>query len=152
MQISVLKKLLLPIKRLTNRKAQKSSAETLESREVSEMQGDERMLNAECGMQNAEQMQNAECGMQNYSTEEECAAHSVSEVTAEVTEANEPCEEPTEASSPKVNTKAHLSSSVPRATRVPSGALTKSQMAEIRSILGDVDDSEIHRLYKKVTQ
>ena len=90
--------------------------------------------------------------MQNHSTEEECAANSVSEVTAEVTEANEPCEDPTETPSPTVNTKAHLSSSVPRAARLPQGALTKGQMAEIREIFGDIDDAEIQRLYKRVTK
>ena len=152
MQISQLKKLLRPIKELTSRRAKRSSAETLELREENKVQSCDEVQNSECKMQNAEQMQNAECRMQNYSTEEECAAHSVSEVTAEVTEANEPCEEPTETSSPTVNTKAHLSSSVPRAARLPQGALTKGQMAEIREIFGDIDDAEIQRLYKRVTK
>ena len=146
MQISQLKKLLRPIKELTSRRAKRPSAETLESK------GENKMQNSECIMQNAEQMQNAECIMQNHSTEEECAANSVSEVTAEVTEANEPCEDPTETPSPTVNTKAHLSSSVPRAARLPQGALTKGQMAEIREIFGDIDDAEIQRLYKRVTK
>ena len=48
--------------------------------------------------------------------------------------------------------KAHLTSSVPRAARLPKGALTKSQMAEMREIFGGIDDAEIHRLYKRVTQ
>ena len=62
---------------------------------------------------------------------------------------------PTEAEptpSHTVNTKAHLTSSVPRAARLPQGALTKGQMAEIREIFGDIDDAEIQRLYKRVTK
>ena len=62
---------------------------------------------------------------------------------------------PTEAAttpSQTVNTKAHLTSSVPRAARLPQGALTKGQMAEIREIFGDIDDAEIQRLYKRVTK
>ena len=73
-------------------------------------------------------------------------------MTAEVTEANKPCEDQAEIPSPKVNTKAHLSSSVPRAAKLPLGALTKGQMAEIREIFGDIDDAEIQRLYKRVTK
>ncbi len=61
-------------------------------------------------------------------------------------------EEPTETPSPAINNKAHLSSSVPRAARVPNGALTKGEMAEIREIFGDMDDAEIQRLYKRVTK
>ena len=152
MQISQLKKLLRPIKELTSRRAKRSSAETLELREENEVQSAECRVQSNEQMQNDEQMQNAECRMQNYSTEEECAAHWISEVTSEVTEANEPCEESTETPSPTPNTKAHLSSSVPRAAKLPPGALTKGQMAEIREIFGDIDDAEIQRLYKRVTK
>lgn len=48
--------------------------------------------------------------------------------------------------------RAHLTSSVPRAARVPTGVLTKGEMAEIREIFGDMDDTEIQRLYKRVTK
>ena len=48
-------------------------------------------------------------------------------------------------------TKAHLTSSVPRAARPPKSALSKTEMAEMRAIFGTLDDAEIHRLYKKVT-
>ena len=48
--------------------------------------------------------------------------------------------------------KAHLTGSVPRAARVPRGALSKSEMAELRQLFSGLDDSEIHRLYKKVTK
>ena len=50
------------------------------------------------------------------------------------------------------NTKAHLSSSVPRAASLPRGLLTKGEMAEIRSSFGDMDDAESQRLYKRVTK
>lgn len=48
--------------------------------------------------------------------------------------------------------KEHLVSSVPRTARLPKGALTKGEIAEIRSILGNLDDAEIHRLYRRVTK
>ena len=49
------------------------------------------------------------------------------------------------------NNRAHLTSSVPRAARVPMGAITKHELAEMRSIFNNLDDFEIQRLYKKVT-
>jgi hypothetical protein len=62
-------------------------------------------------------------------------------------------DDPTEEALPvATNTKAHLSSSVPRAAKIPTGALTKGEMAEIRQIFGDMDDAEIQRLYKRVTK
>ena len=60
--------------------------------------------------------------------------------------------EPTEIPSPAQNTKAHLTSSVPRSAKAPHGALTKAEMAEIREIFGKIDDAEIQRLYKRVTK
>ena len=132
MQISQLKKLLRPIKELTSRRAKRPSAETLESKAVNEMQ-------------NAEQMQNSEFIMQNEEVISEAADSCSEDMPTEA--------EPTpETPSPTVNTKAHLSSSVPRAARLPQGALTKGQMAEIREIFGDIDDAEIQRLYKRVTK
>lgn len=132
MQISQIKKLLRPIKELTSRRARRSSAETLELREENKMQSCDEVQNSECIMQNEEVISEA--------------ADSCSEDMP--TEA-----EPTpETPSPTVNTKAHLSSSVPRAARLPQGALTKGQMAEIREIFGDIDDAEIQRLYKRVTK
>lgn len=132
MQISQLKKLLRPIKELTSRRAKRQSAETLESKGENKMQSCDEVQNSECKMQNEEMISEA--------------ADSCSEDMP--TEA-----EPTpETPSPTVNTKAHLSSSVPRAARLPQGALTKGQMAEIREIFGDIDDAEIQRLYKRVTK
>lgn len=98
------------------------------------MQGDERMQDAECGMQNEEM---------EYENASETSDNSLEDIPSEADPTSE---------APRMNTKAHLSSSVPKSARLPHGALTKSQMAEIRSIFGDMDDSEIHRLYKKVTQ
>ena len=125
MQISQLKKLLRPIKELTSRRARRSSAETSELREENKVQS-------------CDEVQNEEVISE--------AADSCSEDMP--TEAESTPETP----SPTVNTKAHLSSSVPRAARLPQGALTKGQMAEIREIFGDIDDAEIQRLYKRVTK
>ena len=54
--------------------------------------------------------------------------------------------------SARATNKSHLTSSVPRAARVPGGVMSKGQMAEIRAIFGDIDDAEIQRLYKRVTK
>ena len=51
----------------------------------------------------------------------------------------------------KVNTKAHLSSSVPRAASAPIGAMSKQELSDARGIFCDMDDNEIQRLYKRVT-
>lgn len=132
MQISQIKKLLRPIKELTSRRARRSSAETLELREENKMQS-------------CDEVQNSECIMQNEEVISEAADNCSEDMPTEA--------EPTpETPSPTVNTKAHLSSSVPRAARLPQGALTKGQMAEIREIFGDIDDAEIQRLYKRVTK
>ena len=50
------------------------------------------------------------------------------------------------------DTKSHLTSSVPRAASVPRGAMTKQELNEARALFRGLDDGEIHRLYKKVTQ
>ena len=93
-------------------------------------------------MQNAEQMQSAECRMQNGEAVAEPSDNCLEDMPREA--------DPTP--SPTVNTKAHLTSSVPRVAKLPQGALTKGQMAEIREIFGDIDDAEIQRLYKRVTK
>lgn len=132
MQISQLKKLLRPIKELTSRRAKSPSAETLESK-------------GENKMQSCDEVQNSECKMQNEEMISEPSDNCLEDMPTEA--------EPTpETPPPTVNTKAHLSSSVPRAARLPQGALTKGQMAEIREIFGDIDDAEIQRLYKRVTK
>ena len=158
MQISQLKKLLRPIKELTSRRAKRSSAETLESK------GENKMQNSECIMQNdvanaqKQGVADAECTEAEDTTmfQESEQVQSDETISAQADNCLEdmPTEaEPTpETPSPTVNTKAHLSSSVPRAARLPQGALTKGQMAEIREIFGDIDDAEIQRLYKRVTK
>lgn len=90
-------------------------------------------------------MQNSECRVQNL---EEVDSKEVD--VEEVSENTVPSPSPTTSQAP--NTKAHLTSSVPRAARIPSGALTKGEIAEIRNILGNLDDAEIQRLYKRVTK
>lgn len=57
-----------------------------------------------------------------------------------------------EAHTPTVSTKTHLTSSVPRVAKAPSGILTKGELKEIRALFNNMDDNEIHRLYKKVTK
>ena len=50
------------------------------------------------------------------------------------------------------DTTSHLSGSIPRRVETPRGAMTKAEMREARELFRDLDDAEIHRLYKKVTQ
>lgn len=50
------------------------------------------------------------------------------------------------------DTTSHLGGSVPRRAQTPRGAMTKAEMREARELFHDLDDAEIHRLYKKVTQ
>lgn len=50
------------------------------------------------------------------------------------------------------STTSHLTGSVPRRVETPKGVMTKAEMREAREIFYDLDDAEIHRLYKKVTQ
>ncbi len=135
MQTSLIKKLLHPIKELRSLRARRPSEEISELRE-------------------ADKMQNAECEMQNEALlAAEVTAEEMEESLSPDGEDNLPEDEANEPTpSFKANTKAHLSSSVPRAASVPRGVLTKGEMAEIRSIFGDMDDAEIQRLYKRVTK
>ena len=52
----------------------------------------------------------------------------------------------------KSDTKAHLTSSVPRSARAPIGVLTKSEIGELRNIFANLSDTEIQKLYKRVTK
>lgn len=47
--------------------------------------------------------------------------------------------------------RSHLTSSVPRGVSMPKGVMTKQEMQEARALFGDMDDNEIHKLYKRVT-
>ena len=91
-----------------------------------------------------EEMQNSECRMQNS----ESGMQNCDSISAKATgeEINPLADEA------RPGGRAHLTSSVPRAARLPKGALTKSQLAEMREIFGTIDDAEIHRLYKRVTK
>ncbi len=145
MQISQIKKLLHPIKGLMSRRAKKSLAETSEPREVSEMQ------NAESRMQNEEsRMQGTEAEYESIINPSDDAI--LEDMADEAyAKSSEPYEKPLQPPSSTASNKAHLTSSVPRVAKVPKGALTKGEMAEIRKIFGDMDDAEIQRLYKRVT-
>lgn len=132
MQTSLLKKLLLRIKRKDSREPRESSAETSESRETSDMTNEETVM-----------AKGVDEGI--YTAEDE------REVDAAISEKNESAEEREHKADGRSN-KSHLTSSVPRVARIPRGALSKGEMAEIRELLGDVDDAEIQRLYKRVTK
>ena len=135
MQTSLLKKLLHPISRIMSRRAEKLSEATSEAREESEMQ------NAEGRMQNENSPEVSVSGSEGELSSDKSVAEKITEK-----------EEPTEVATTENSNKAHLTSSVPRVARIPQGALSKSQMAEIREIFGDIDDAEIQRLYKRVTK
>ena len=57
-----------------------------------------------------------------------------------------------EAQAQPTDTKAHLTSSVPRSAKAPIGVLTKSEIGELRNIFANLSDTEIQRLYKRVTK
>ncbi len=127
MQISALKKLLQLIKNSESLEEVKSSEATSEQETENNLADvDEETLETETQSEEmqSEEMQNAECGMQNKET------------TVNHTE----------------NNRSHLTSSVPRAAKAPLGTLTKGELAEIRALFTNLDDTEIQRLYKKVTK
>lgn len=127
MLTSVLKKLKHLISPKMSLCAKSRSEEISEQREESE-----------------EKMQNSECIMQNFHTEGE-------EVEAKG-EAEEITETETDKTPAPAGNLSHLSSSVPRGASLPRGAMTKAEMREMRELLGNLDDAELHRLYKRVTQ
>ena len=113
-------------------------------------------------------MQNAECRMQNdynpsvtegdtsLCTREACADKNGDEsVEASVAHPSDDALEESTDNSPAETASgglAHLTSSVPRAARVPRGALSKSEMTELRELFGGLSDADIQRLYKRVTK
>ena len=158
MQTSVLKRLLHPIKALKSLAEKRPLAATSEPREEDKMQ------NAECRMQNDYNPSVTEGDTSLY-TREACADKNGDE-TAEASsvrsydntseEQSEDSAAVTEVSADKSADKnaglSHLTSSVPRAARVPRGALSKSEMTELRELFGGLSDAEIQRLYKRVTK
>ena len=133
MQISVLKKLLQLIKNEIpedERSSEETSDQSPEENDKEEFgieEDDEGMQNAEC------KMQNAECRVQS------CESEGVQ---------SDEDEKP----APDENNRSHLTSSVPRAAKTPTGYLTKGELKEIRELFKNLDDKEIQRLYKKVTK
>ena len=79
--------------------------------------------------------------------EEEIAAEE-----EETTDKEEPTAEEARSDTPAESNRAHLTSGVPRVARPPRGALTKSEIRELREIFTTLDDAEIARLYKRVTK
>ena len=50
------------------------------------------------------------------------------------------------------STKSHLTASVPVSAKSPDVGMSSREMEEVRELFGDLSDSEIHKLYKKVTK
>lgn len=48
------------------------------------------------------------------------------------------------------NTRAHLSSAVPRMAASPREGISREELRTMRGIFGDLSDAELQRLYKKV--
>ena len=48
--------------------------------------------------------------------------------------------------------RAHLTSGVPAAARAPFGSMTRQELNSARELFSDMDDSEIQKLYQKVTR
>lgn len=145
MQTSVLKRLLHPIKALKSLAAKRPLAETSEPREESKVQSEE------CRVQSYEYTSSTdEVGPPSPTGEgnvqNECPTCEVTEEQSEDSAAA------TEVDTDKSASLSHLTSSVPRAARVPRGALSKSEMTELRELFGGLSDAEIQRLYKRVTK
>ena len=49
------------------------------------------------------------------------------------------------------NTRAHLSSAMPRVAVAPATGMSRAELSEMRRIFTDLSDTELRRLYKKVT-
>ena len=49
------------------------------------------------------------------------------------------------------NTRAHLSSAVPRMAVAPGERISREELRMMRGIFGDLSDADLQRLYKKVT-
>ena len=173
MQISALKKLSLQISRKISRRLEKSSAKISESEGVSNMEG---FVDSEV----AEPIGNTPCIEseedilieRDVESEVESDIEELRSVFPELAELGSITElkNPTRyaalrdmglsvseaylATTPRVaqpDNRAHLTSSVPRGAKSPEGPMTKHQLKQARAIFGDMSDSEIYNLYKKVT-
>ena len=151
MQTSLIRRLLHPIKELISPRARRSSAETSESERESDMplynsieEGAESIDAAAIEIH-----RETEYGESDEDTSAETCCDNTADRDADESDEGEAAPFPSAVTG---GSRAHLTSSVPRAARVPRGVLTKGEMAEIRSIFGDMDDAEIQRLYKRVTK
>ena len=144
MQTSAIKRLLHPIKALMSRNAKKQWEATSE---VAELSNTEMPIEEESAedraFENSEQAEVSVSDDENFSDIADEASDGESQEQAENHDVDSPSQS---------GNRSHLTSSVPKTARAPIGAITKQEMAEIRSIFGDMDDSEIHRLYKRVTK
>ncbi len=50
------------------------------------------------------------------------------------------------------NNRSHLTSSVPASAKIPASGMSRAQMEEARELFGNLSDTEIQRLYQKVTK
>ena len=139
MQISVLRKLLPRISRKTSPKDKRRLAETSEPREASEVDAECKIVGTDIGSPNEE-----------LSTPHPSASPPPSPPIKG--EGNMQNAKTDEAQAQPTDTKAHLTSSVPRSARAPIGVLTKSEIGELRNIFANLSDTEIQRLYKRVTK
>ena len=134
MQTSALKRLLQPIKSLIIRREKESSEEISEQRAESNMTEDISQTSYEEG-------EDIGCDKPENNDVEDIAdeashPYSLSETHESVREGN----------------LSHLTSSVPRVAKLPTGTIPKGELREIRAIFGNLDDAEIQRLYKRVTK
>ena len=143
MQISALKKLLQLISPSESPLEEKSSAATSEQETESDLQN---LLQQAADKAEDTEANDASELEELLQSEEDDALGYSDEIVAEGDEDH--AEERVMAQ----ENRAHLISSVPRAARVPTGIMTKSELREIREIFSNLDDMEIQRLYKKVTK
>lgn len=129
MLLSKLKKLLHPTQKQTSQNAKKQWEATCVSEAESKMINDDVGIGLPDGPPDGSENETAE------TPSEECEAS---------------CDE--QNTIPPADTKSHLKSSVPRAASAPCGAMSKQEIREARELFSGLDDAEIQRLYKKVTQ
>jgi len=53
---------------------------------------------------------------------------------------------------PKFDSRSHLKTSVPRAVKSPSGAMSRRELLEARALFSGLSDRQIEDLYRKVTK
>ena len=145
MQISALRKLLKLISPKRSRKEKSLSEQaTLDAREEDSVQTQSQNLNSDFENQNIP-ISDRENNEENQTEIFENQDYEQSEEPSDAEGKIHPCDN-------LPDTKAHLTSSVPRSAKAPIGVLTKQEMGELRAIFSKMDDAEIQRLYKRVTK